>query len=111
MKINLLDKNNTASNNNLGKLAHYCLAIGNSTRLSILEEMTSNNNLTKNSIITVNNLSKFTVTINLKGLKKAGLIKGNFRARDISYQIDYDNLEEFKKLFDEFYYNLTVIKK
>lgn len=48
-------------------------------------------------------MSKFTVGINLRYLKKFDLINGNITSKKLSYRINYKKTDELKKLFDEFY--------
>ena len=89
------------------KLSRFCASIGNSTRVSIMEAVASKNNCVNGDVIEVSDLGKFATVINLKGLKKTGLINGTFHSKKMSYCIDYEKLDEFKTLFDNFYNNIT----
>lgn len=48
--------------------------------------------------------------MNLKYLKRYGLIKGSLTSKNISYCLDYEKFDEFKALFDEFYIIVTKNK-
>ena len=90
-------------------LARFCASIGNHTRIAILETLACKDSC-EATIKEVAGLSKFTVGMNLKYLKKYGLVKGSFTSKNISYCIDYEKLEEFKNLFDTFYNKVTENK-
>lgn len=83
-------------------LARFCASISNPTRIAILETLACKNTC-EASINEIAGLSKFTVGMNLKYLKKYGLVKGSFTSKNTSYCLDYERLEEFKNLFDTFY--------
>lgn len=89
--------------------ARFCASISNHRRIKILEALACKNGC-ESKIDEVAGLSKFTVAINLKYLKKFGLIKGSFTSKNTSYCIDYQKLEEFKSLFDAFYNDLVTNK-
>ncbi len=89
-------------------LSRYCAALGNPNRILLLEPLASEAKCIKDDVLEIQGLSKFTVGVNLKYLKKFGLINGTFTSRNLSYCIDYKKLEEFKLLFDDLYKTLTL---
>ncbi|MBA2610747.1 MAG: helix-turn-helix transcriptional regulator [Bacteroidetes bacterium] len=91
-------------------LARFCASLANTTRIAILQTLACRNNCEGN-IYEVAGLSKFTVGMNLKYLKRYGLIKGSLSSKNISYCIDFEKLDEFKNAFDEFYNKVTVNKQ
>jgi len=103
MKVNV--------NHNQVKLAHFCAAIGNPTRVVIMETLAAKHSCVTDEIIDISGLSKFTVGANLKSLKKSGLINGSFGIKNLYYCINYKQLEEFKSIFDEFYNKIIENKQ
>lgn len=93
-------------NKSKGNLARFCASLSNDTRITILETLARRNSC-EASIKEIAGLSKFTVEMNLKYLKKYGLVKGSFKSKNTSYCIDYERLEELKDLFDAFYNKLV----
>ena len=91
------------------KLAKFFAYFSNTTRLAIVDKMACSNNC-EQDIYEVDGLSRFTVGMNLKYLKKYNLIKGSLTSKNISYCLNYEKLEEFKTLFDEFYSKVTENK-
>ncbi len=91
------------TNNRFEKLARYFGAMSNPRRISLLVEVASKTNCVKDNFVEVNGLNKFSVGMNLKFLKKYGFVNGTFTSKQLQYCINYENLEEFKALFDEFY--------
>lgn len=96
------------SNNRQDELARFCAALGNPNRIVILETLASQGNCIKDDFLDIDGLSKFTVGMNLKYLKKFELINGTFTTRNLSYCIDYKKLDEFKELFDSFYNTVMI---
>ncbi|MCE3227157.1 MAG: ArsR family transcriptional regulator [Bacteroidetes bacterium] len=91
------------------KLSQYAATISNPGKIAIMQQIACRESC-ESEINEIAGLSRFTVGMNLKYLKKYGLIKGNLTSRNISYCIDYSKLEEFKSLFDQFY-NMVMENK
>ena len=91
------------------QIAKFCASLANTSRLAILETLGRTENCA-GDINEVAGLSRFTVGMNLKYLKKYGLIKGSLTSKNISYCLDYEKLEELKNLFDQFYNRITENK-
>lgn len=106
-----MKQNKVIANNRQEELSRFCAAMGNPNRIVIMETLASQGNCVKDDFLEIEGLSKFTVGLNLKYLKKFGLINGSFTSRNLSYCIDYKKLEEFKQLFDGFYNTLMVNKE
>lgn len=91
------------------QIAKFCASLSNTSRLAILETLACSGSCA-GDINGIAGLSRFTVGMNLKYLKKFGLVKGSLTSKNISYCLDYEKLEEMKKKFDEFYKNITENK-
>ena len=91
-------------------LARFCGALSNQRRIALLAAVASNSNCVKDSYVEVEGLNKFAVGMNLKYLKKFGLVNGTFTSKKLQYCINYEQLEEFKGLFDEFYNSIIENK-
>lgn len=105
-----MKQSKTITNNRQDDLSRFCAAMGNPNRIAILETLASQGNCVNGDFHEIKGLSKFTVGLNLKYLKKFGLINGSFTSRNLSYCIDYKQLEDFKQLFDGFYNTLMANK-
>lgn len=88
------------------ELARFFASLSNTTRIAILEKLACRDNC-ENNINEIGGLSRFTIGMNIKYLKKHGLIKGSLTSKNISYCLNYNRLDEFKTLFDEFYNKVT----
>lgn len=88
-------------------LSRFSAALGNPTRIAILDSLASHEHCVKGDFLEIPGISRFTVGQNLKELKKYGLVNGSFTSKKITYCLDYDKLEEFKLLFDNFYNSLV----
>ncbi len=105
-----MKQSKTITNNRQVDLSRFCAAMGNPNRIVILETLASQGYCVKDDFLEIEGLSKFTVGMNLKYLKKFGLINGSFTSRNLSYCVDYEKLEDFKLLFDGFYNTLMENK-
>lgn len=74
--------------------------LSNPTRISLLEKLACEGSCVKDDFIDIDGLSKFTVGMNLKYLKKFEIINGNLSSKNLSY---CKKVDELKKMFDEFY--------
>jgi hypothetical protein len=91
-------------------LSRFCACFGNPTILAILEELAKRGDSDKEHFLELKGVSSFTINMNLKYLKKYGLVKGSL-SPETPYCIDYEGLEEGKKQFDAFYNKLMKNKK
>jgi ArsR family transcriptional regulator len=92
-------------------LARFCGALSNQRRIALLSAVASNTNCVKDNFVEVEGLNKFAVSMNLKYLKKFGLVNGTFTTKKLQYCINYEKLDEFKGLFDEFYNSIIENKE
>lgn len=102
--------NNTdklVTSNRLMNLARFFGALSNPSRIALLEKLACNNACIKDDFIEFDGMSKFTVGMNLKYLKKHGLINGNLSSKKLSYCLNYQKLDELKQQFDDFYNRLN----
>jgi predicted transcriptional regulator len=84
------------------ELARLFGALSSDKRIQLLLEASEKEHC-QNEIPESAGLSRFTVNIKLKHLRKAGLIKGNLQQRNTSWCINYETINHFKELFDTFY--------
>lgn len=91
------------SNNRHSELSRLCGALSNPSRIALLEKLACDGVCIKDDFIQLEGMSKFTMGMNLKYLKKFELISGSLSSRKLSYCLNYKKLDELKKQFDEFY--------
>ncbi|HXU28354.1 MAG TPA: hypothetical protein VN698_14070 [Bacteroidia bacterium] len=96
--------------NSYNKLARYCASLTNPRRTSLIEAIASKPNCVRNTYIEVEGLNKFAVGTNLKYLKRFGIINGVLTTKHLEYCINYESIEEFKHLFDDFYNKVMAHK-
>lgn len=92
-------------------LSRFCGTLSNPRRIALLKALASNSNCVKDNFVEVDGLNKFAVGMNLKYLKKFGLVNGTFTTKKLQYCINYEKLEEFKILFDDFYNSVIENKE
>jgi predicted transcriptional regulator len=102
-----MEDKNTISNNRLTELARLCGVLSNSSRIALIEKLACDGTCIKDDFIELNGMSKFTVGINLRYLKKFGIINGTITSKNLSYCINYKKIDELKSMFDEFYENIN----
>ena len=96
--------------NSYNKLARYCASLANPRRASLIEAIASNPNCIRNTYVEVDGLNKFAVGMNLKYLKKFGIVNGVLTTKHLEYCLNYEGIEEFKLLFDDFYNKVIAHK-
>lgn len=85
-------------------ISKVCRALGHPARVAIIEAIAKEKDCVNGRVVNVSPILYPTVLNHLKGLNKAGLIKGNVNSsKDLSYCVDWNILEEFKVLFDAMY--------
>lgn len=80
-----------------------CAALSNTTRIAILGKIANSESCITGDFMEMDELSKFTVGQNVKQLAKLGLINGSFTKKTMSYCINYEKLEEWKREMDELF--------
>lgn len=83
--------------------SRLCAALSNTTRIAILERIAKSESCITGDFFEMDEISKFTVSQNVKQLAKLGLVNGSFTKKNMSYCINYEALEEWKKTIDELY--------
>lgn len=86
------------------ELSRYFSLFSHFTRLKTLEEVAHGGEAGLNHIVEVNGLHDATVRNNLSLLKKHRFITGKLRSsQNLHYKINYDQIDQFKKLVDDFF--------
>lgn len=80
-----------------------CAALSNTTRIAILDKIATSESCITGNFAEMEEVSKFTVGQNVKQLARLGLVNGSFTRKTMSYCINYDKLEEWKKEIDVLY--------
>ena len=78
------------------KIAKYAKALGHPARIAIIELLVKKNSCICGDIVDELPLSQSTVSQHLKGLKEAGLIKGDIDGVKVCYCIDEKEWENAK---------------
>lgn len=84
------------------ELSHFTRAIGHPARVAVLIALSKREGDVEGEIIEVPPLSQTTVIQHLRELKRAGLVQGRIFGTKSKYGIDYQNLEHFFKLLQDF---------
>lgn len=85
------------------KLARYAKALGNPTRVAIMEFLLQQETCFFGDIHEQLPIAKATASQHLAELKDAGLIQGEIMPPKVKYCINKENWLEAKALFDEFF--------
>ncbi|MCI2081803.1 MAG: metalloregulator ArsR/SmtB family transcription factor [Bacteroidales bacterium] len=85
------------------RLARYAKALGNPTRIAIMNFLASQKTCFFGDIQEILPIAKATTSQHLSELKDAGLIQGEIMAPKVKYCINRENWEEAKALFAEFF--------
>ena len=88
-------------------IADMCKALGLPGRVAVLQEVAEQHNC-QHQLVTIENMSPTTLKEHLKGLKKAGFIKGSLFKPTLSYCINWEKLDEFKNQLDTLYNELKL---
>lgn len=88
-------------------LALFFGALANPSRIALLKNIAHKDACISDESVGVKGLSSFTVNVNLRYLKKYGLITGDLSSRKRSYCVNHKKIEELKQLFDAFYLQIN----
>lgn len=102
-----MEDDKTISNNRHTELARLFGVMSNPTRIALIEKLACDSTCIKDDFIELNGMSKFTIGINLRYLKKFGIINGTITSKNLSYCINYKKIDELKSMFDVFYENIN----
>ena len=89
-------------NDVLQERANLFKALAHPARLQILQFLAETKTCISGDISDELPLSRTTVNQHLKELKDAGLIRGHVSGVKMNYCLDYDKVEEMKKILTEF---------
>lgn len=98
------------SSKELVEFSKLCAALSNTTRIAILEQIANTDACITGDFMEMEEVSKFTVGQNVKQLAKLGLVNGSFTKKTMSYCINYEKLEQWKRDVDELYGSLIKNK-
>ena len=84
------------------ELAKIANALSHPARIAIIEELISKNTCICGDLVSEIGLSQSTISQHLKELKEVGFIKGTIEGNTTCYCIDYDNLNIYKELINNF---------
>ncbi len=93
----------------LQQLARFSKVISHPARLAILQFLADAKTCITGDISDYIPLSRSTVSQHLKELKELGLIKGEVDGLKINYCLCNSQIARFKKMFDEFFKDMTSI--
>jgi predicted transcriptional regulator len=85
------------------ELSRFAKALGHPTRIKILNYLENQSCCFTGDLLEVIPLAQSTISQHLKGLKDAGLIKGEVNPPKIKYCIHQENWEKAKVLFHQFF--------
>lgn len=83
--------------------SEFCRSVGHPVRLAILDAIVAHNNCIEESILQVPSVTPTAFAFHIKALKRVGLIKGTIFKSKQCYYVNWDKLETFKVIFDDFY--------
>ena len=94
------------------KISNLFRALGHPARVAIIEKIANQNDCIENEVVNIHTIVPSTAKEHLNGLKKAGLINGTFNSKDgFCYCINWQKMDELKKLFDSLYKEVKQNKK
>ncbi len=92
----------------LQERANLFKALAHPARLQILQFLAETKTCISGDISEELPLSRTTVNQHLKELKEAGLIQGHVEGVKTNYCLDYDKIEEMKKILGEFLNEIEI---
>jgi DNA-binding transcriptional ArsR family regulator len=93
----------------LQELAKFSKVISHPARLAILQFLAETKTCISGDISDYIPLSRSTVSQHLKELKELGLIQGEVDGLKINYCLCNSHIAKFKKMFDDFFKDMTTI--
>lgn len=90
-------------NDDQRKLARYAKAMGHPVRMYVLSLLSNQNCCYSGDLTEELPIAKSTLSQHLKELRDAGLIQGQIEAPKIKYCVNSENMEEAKRLFQEYF--------
>jgi predicted transcriptional regulator len=93
----------------LQELAKFTRVLSHPARLAILQYLADTKTCISGDISDYIPLSRSTVSQHLKELKELGLIQGEVHGLKINYCLCNSQITKFKKMFDNFFRDMTSI--
>lgn len=84
-------------------LALVAKVLSHPARVAILQYISRQENCICNDLVDEIGLSQPTISQHLNEIKKIGLLKGNFKGKNLCYCIDQEKWEELQQLFHAFF--------
>ena len=84
----------------IDEVAFYANAISNPMRLMIIKQIAHKNECITGDLQLDLPIKRTTIIQHLNELKKAGILRGNVKGKKLYYCIDYDKLNDIKKLLN-----------
>lgn len=90
------------------EIAEIAKVLAHPARVAILQYIARQENCICNDIVDEVGLSQPTISQHLQVIRKAGLLKGNFKGRNFCYCLDVARFQEFQKIFTSFFNTTTA---
>ena len=90
------------------KIARYAKALSHPARIAIIKVLLKESSCICGDIVDQLPLSQSTVSLHLKELKEAGLIKGEISGAKVCYCLDHKEWELAKKYYNEFFNSIPA---
>jgi len=88
------------------QLSKMMKVISHPARIAILQYIIDANQCIGNDLLDVLGLAQPTISLHLKELKLAGLIKGTIRGTSLSYCINKEKWDEYRDTFSAFFVSI-----
>jgi predicted transcriptional regulator len=92
------------------ELANIARALGHPARIAIVQHLLKANACICNDLVGELGLAQPTISQHLKELKQVGIIQGSIEGTSICYCIDPKTWDKYRKLFAEFFTDMTLGK-
>jgi ArsR family transcriptional regulator len=87
----------------INEIAAMAKVISHPARVAILQYISKQDACICNNLVDEIGLAQATISQHLKVINDAGLLKGNFQGKSLSYCIDIERFQKFQSLFNSFF--------
>jgi DNA-binding transcriptional ArsR family regulator len=87
----------------INEIATMAKVISHPARVAILQYISKQDTCICNNLVDEIGLAQATISQHLKVINDAGLLKGNFQGKSLSYCIDVERFQKFQTLFNSFF--------
>ena len=87
----------------INEIAAMAKVISHPARVAILQYISKQDTCICNNLVDEIGLAQATISQHLKVINDAGLLKGNFQGKSLSYCIDVKRFQKFQTLFNSFF--------